>query len=50
MDVEEGGRTTKEVQQILESMGLSAASTDQYKEYLEALLERQRETLRGVKC
>ncbi|HZK02756.1 MAG TPA: methylornithine synthase PylB [Anaerovoracaceae bacterium] len=34
MDVDEGGRTTKEAREILERMGLKIASTDEYVEYL----------------
>ncbi len=35
MDVDEGGRTAKEAEMILNSMGLSIASAEEYMEYLE---------------
>lgn len=34
MDVDEGGRTAKEVCEILSTMGLRGATTEEYKEYL----------------
>lgn len=37
MDVDEGGRTAKEVCEILQSMGLRAAETGEYKDYLNTL-------------
>ena len=40
MDVDEGGRTAKEVREILKGMGLRAAETEEYKEYLEQLRNR----------
>ena len=41
MDVEEGGRSVEEVRNILSNMGLSVASTSEYKEYLKILAECQ---------
>lgn len=43
MDVDEGGRTVQEAEQILGTMGLSVASAEEYKEYLKVLMKRQRE-------
>lgn len=43
MDVDEGGRTVAEAEHILSSMGLSIASTGEYKEYLKVLKEHQQE-------
>lgn len=43
MDVNEGGRTVKEVKHILGSMGLSVASTDEYRDYLKVLAEHMLE-------
>lgn len=37
LEVDEGGRTVDEVQEILEGMGLRTATTEEYKETLEAL-------------
>lgn len=44
MDVDEGGRTVDEVRHILGSMGLSIASTAEYKEYLRVLIGRQQKS------
>ena len=42
-DVEEGGRTIEEAKHILDDMGLSVASTYEYKEYLKVLGEHRQE-------
>lgn len=41
MDVEEGGRTAKETEAILSTMGLAVASSREYVEYLEVLRNRK---------
>lgn len=40
MDVDEGGRTAKEAEAVLKSMGLSVASPGEYIKYLQILKER----------
>jgi methylornithine synthase len=42
MDVDEGGRTAKEAEKILNSMGLSVASAGEYMEYLKVLKDRRK--------
>ena len=43
MDVDEGGRTVEEVKHILGNMGLSVASTDEYRDYLKVLADHMLE-------
>lgn len=43
MDVDEGGRTVEEARHILNGMGLTIASAEEYKDYLKVLAERRQE-------
>lgn len=49
MDVDEGGRTVEEVKYILEGMGLSVASTEEYEKYLATLMGSPSSMAGGLK-